>query len=138
MRSWAVSRSSPFSFVRPNSFSVIIRLFNHFAPEPVPSIIGVWIVAFVNPLRFWVTKFKPSSIFCQLSALTSNNVIWVHFSAILFDETQCIVKTSTTGYVPVCYEVINLLIKPQNFQLMLSICKLKGLYLIIFFFNGWG
>ena len=48
--------------------------------------------------------------------------------AILFNEAQLVVKISTTGYVPVFYEVINLLIKPQNFLLM-------DLYLIIFFFD---
>ena len=53
------------------------------------------------------------------------------FPAILVDETQRLVKTSTTDYVPVCYEVINLFIKPQNFMLMFFICKLKGLYLLV-------
>ena len=53
-----------------------------------------------------------------------------------FDETQHVVKTSTTCYVPVFYEIINLFIELQNFLLMFSICKLKGLYLIIFFFDG--
>ena len=48
--------------------------------------------------------------------------------AILFDETQHVVKTSTTGYVPVFYEVINLFIELQNVMLM-------GLYLIVFFFD---
>ena len=32
--------------------------------------------------------------------------------SILFDEAQDVVKISTTGYVPVFYEVINLFIKP--------------------------
>ena len=49
--------------------------------------------------------------------------------AILFDEAQNVVKTSTTSYVSVFYEFINLFIKLQNFLLM-------GLYLIIFFFDG--
>ena len=53
------------------------------------------------------------------------------FPAILVDETQRLVKTSTTAYVPVCNEVINLFIKPQNFMLMFFICKLKGLYLLV-------
>ena len=74
-------------------------------------------------------------MFFQLPVLTSNNVVWVSLSAVLFDKTQHIVKTSTTGYVPVCYEVINLFIKPQNFLLMglvlFTICKLKGLYLVV-------
>ena len=70
-------------------------------------------------------------MFFQLLILTANNVIWVDFSAILFDKTQHVIKI-----VIVCYEFINLFIKPQNFLLMFFICKLKGLYLIIFFFNG--
>ena len=56
--------------------------------------------------------------------------------SILFDEAQDVVRISTTGYVPVFYEVINLFIKPENFLLMFSIYKLKGLYLIIFSFDG--
>ena len=34
------------------------------------------------------------------------------------------------------YEVIKLFIKPQKFLLMFFICELKGLHLIIFFFDG--
>ena len=75
-------------------------------------------------------------MFFQLLILTPNNVIWVDFSAILFDETQHVVNASSAGYVPFCYEVINLIIKPQNFMLMFFLCKLKGLYLIIFLFSG--
>ena len=114
---------------------VIIWLFDHFTLKPVPSGNGLWIITFVNHLHVWVTKFKPSFMFFKLSILTSNNVIWVNFSAILFDETQHVVKTSTTVYVPVCYEIINLFIKPQNFLLIFFNCKLKGFYLIIFFFD---
>ena len=44
---------------------------------------------------------------------------------------QHVVKISTTGYAPVSYKAINLFIKPQNFLLMLFICKLKGLNLIV-------
>ena len=62
--------------------------------------------------------------------------MWVSLFAILFDETLHVVKIYTTGYVPVSYKVINLFIKSQNFLLMFFICKLKGLYLIIFFFYG--
>ena len=58
------------------------------------------------------------------------------FSAILFDETQHVVKTSTTGYMPVFYEVTNLFIKLQNFLLMLLISKLKGFYLIVTVCDG--
>ena len=115
---------------------VIIWLFDHFTLKPVPSVNGVWIITFVNHLHVWVTKFKPSFMFFQLLVLTSNNVIWINLSAVLFDEAQYIVNTTATGYVPVCYEVIHLFIEPQNFLLMFFICKLKRLYLIIFFFNG--
>ena len=80
-------------------------------------------------------KFKIFFIFFKRSILTSNNVIWVGLLAILFNEAQHFVKISTTGYVPVFYEVINLFIKPQNFLLMFFICKFKGLYLIVFFFD---
>ena len=55
----------------------------------------------------------------------------VNFSTIPFDETQHVVKISTTGYEPVFYEAINIFMKPQNFLLMFFICKLKGLYLIV-------
>ena len=109
---------------------VIVWFLDHFTLEPVPSVNGIWIIAFVSHLHVWVTKFKPSLMFFQLPILTSNNVIWVNFFAILFNETQHVVKTSTTGYMPVCYEVINLFIEPQNLLLMFLICKLKGLYLI--------
>ena len=91
----------------------------------------ICIVTFVNHLHVSVTKSKSSFMFFNLSVLTSNKVIWVNLSAILFDETQLILKTSTTDYMPVCYEIINLFIKSQNFLLMGFIYKLKGLYLII-------
>ena len=96
---------------------------------------SIEIVAFVNHLHVWVKKFKLSLMFFKLSVLTPSYVIWVNFFAILFDETQHVVKTSAAGYVPVCYEVINLFIKSQNFLLIGLICKFKGLYLVIFFFN---
>ena len=115
---------------------VVVWFLDHFTLESIPLINSIGIVAFVNHLHVWVTKFKPSFMFFQLLILTLNNVIWVDFSAILFDETQRFVKASAVGYVPVCYEVINLFIKPQNFLLMFFICKRKGLYLIIFFFKG--
>ena len=55
----------------------------------------------------------------------------MNFSAILFEKTQHVVKTSTMGYMPICYEIINLFIEPQNFLFMFFICKLKGVYLIV-------
>ena len=110
---------------------VIVWFLDHFKFEPVPSVNCVWIIALVSHLRVWVTKFKPSLTFFQLPVLTSNSAVWVNFSAVLFDEAQHVVKTSTTGYVPVCYEVINLFIEPQNFLLMFLLCKPKGLYLVV-------
>ena len=125
-------------FGQAETIFVIVCFFDHFTLKTIPSVNGICMVAFVNHLHVWLTKFKPSFIFFKLSVLTSNNVIWVNFSAILFDETQHVVKTSTTSCAPVCYETINLFIGSQNFLLMGLICKLKDLYLIIFFFNGWG
>ena len=122
---------------------VIVWFLDQFTLKPVPSMNGIWIIAFFSHLHVWVSKFKPSLMLFKLSILTLNYVIWVNLFAILFDEAQHVVKKSTTGYVPVCYEVINLLVKPQNFLLMFFICKLKGLHLIftvgnccIFFFDG--
>ena len=40
------------------------------------------------------------------------------------------------SYMPVCYEAINLFTEPQNFMLMFLICRFKGLYLIVFLFDG--
>ena len=77
---------------------------------------GIWIITFVNHLHVWVTKFKPSFMFFQLVVLTSNDVIWMNFFAVLFDEAQ---------HVLVCYEFINLFIQPQNFLLMFFICVFK-------------
>ena len=72
---------------------------------------------------------KTSLIFFKLPILTSNNVIWVGLFAILFNEAQHIVKISKTGYQPVFYEVINLLIESQNFLVM-------GLYLVVTIWDG--
>ena len=105
---------------------VIVWFLDHFTLKPVPSVNGVWMIRFVNHLHVWVTIFKPSLMFFKLLVLTSNNIIWMPFSAILFDETQHVVKISMTGYVPVCYEIINLFIKPQNFLLMFFICRLRA------------
>ena len=109
---------------------------DHFTREYVPLINSIWIITPVGLLHVWVKKFKASLIFFKLSILVLNNVIWVDLFAILFDEAQHVVKISMTGYVPVFYEVIILFIKLQNFLLMLLISRLKGLYLIIFFFDG--
>ena len=106
-----------------------------FTLKSTPTVNCVWIITFVGHLHVWVTKSKPSLMFFQLPVLTSNSIVWVNFSAVLFDETQHIVKTSTADYVLVCYEIVNLFIKPQNLLLMglpfFLIRKLKGLYLIV-------
>ena len=109
---------------------VIVWFLHHFTLKPVPSVNGVWIITFVSHLHVWVTKFKPSLLFFKLPVLTSNNVIWVNFSTILFYEDQHAVKTSTTGYVSLCYEVINLFIEPQNFLLVAC----DGLLMVFFHF----
>ena len=108
---------------------VIVWFLDHFTFEYVPLMNCIWIITSASLLHVWVTKFKTSLIFFKLSILTLNNVIWMRLFAILFDEAQNVVKTSTTSYVSVFYEFINLFIKLQNFLLM-------GLYLIIFFFDG--
>ena len=115
---------------------VIVWVLDHFTLKPVTSVNGIWIITFASHLHVWVTKFKPSLMFFKLPVLTSNNVVWMPFSAILFDEAQHVVKTSAAGYVSVCYEVINLFIESQNFLLMFLICRLNGLYLINFFLDG--
>ena len=126
----------PLFFRQPKMVFTVIRLFDHFTLESIPPVNGIGIVAFIKHLHVWVTKLKPLLMFFKLPILTSNNVIWVKFSAIFFDETQHVVKTSTTGYVPVCYEITNLFIEPQNFLLMFFICKFKGLYLIVTVCDG--
>ena len=118
-------------FCQVEMVSVIVCFLDHFTLEYVSSVNGVWIIAFVSYLHVWVTKFESTLMFFKLSILRSNNVAWMPFSTILFNETQHVVKISTTSYVPVFYEVINLFIKLQNFLLMLLISKLKGFYLIV-------
>ena len=108
---------------------VIVWFLDHFTLEYVLSVNSIWIITPASLFHAWVTKFKTIVIFFKLSTLTLNNVIWVNFSAIVFSEAQLVVKISTTGYVPVFYEVINLFIKPQNFLLM-------GLYLIVTVCDG--
>ena len=115
---------------------VIVWFFGHFTLEYVPSMNSIWIITPAGLFHVWVTNFNTFFIFFKLSILTWNNVIWVSLFAIFFNEAQHVIETSTMGYVPVFYEVINLFIKPQNVLLMLFLCILERLYLIIFFFNG--
>ena len=107
-------------FGQAETIFVIVCFFDHFMLKTISSVNGICMVAFVNHLHVWLTKFKPSFIIFKLSVLKSNNVIWMNFSAILFDETQHVVKTSTTSCAPVYYETINLFIESQNFLLMAS------------------
>ena len=129
-------KTFPVLFCQAKLIFVITSLFHHFTLKPVPSVNGVLIITFVNHLHVWITKFKPSPMFLKLLVLTSNNVVWVNFSAILFDEIQHVAETSTASYVSVCYEIINLFIEPQNSLLIFFICKLKGLYLIVMICDG--
>ena len=108
---------------------IIIWFLDYFTLEYIPSINSIWIITPASLLHVWAKKFEPLLMFFKMPILTLNNVVWMLFSAILFGKAQHVVKISTTGYVPVFYEVINLFIKVQNFLLM-------GWYLIIFFFNG--
>ena len=62
---------------------VVVWFLDHFTLKPVPSVNGVWVIAFVSSHHHaWVTKSKP------LSVLTSNNVVWMPFFTVLFDEAQ--------------------------------------------------
>ena len=97
---------------------MVVWLLYQFTLKSSPSVNCVWIITFVGHLHVWVTKPNPSLMFFQLPVLTLSNVVWVNFSTVLFDETQHIVRKSTSGHVPVCHEIINLFIKPQNFLLM--------------------
>ena len=81
-------------------FAIVLFL-NHFTPEYVPLMNSIRIMTSVGFFHTWVTKFKAFFIFFKLSILTSNKVIWVGLLAIFFDETQHVVKISTTGYVTV-------------------------------------
>ena len=102
---------------------VITWFLDHFTLEYVPSMNSIWIITPADLLHAWVTKFKAFFIFSKLSISTSNNIIWGSLFAILFNEAQHVVKISTTGYVLVFYEVINLFVKLQHFLLMFFICK---------------
>ena len=70
---------------------VIVWFLDHFTPEPVPSVNGIWIIessAFFSHHHAWVTKSNRLLKFFQLTSLTSNNVIWMPFLTVLFDEAQ--------------------------------------------------
>ena len=65
---------------------VVVWLLYHLTLKSTPSVNCVWIITFVGRLHVLVTKPNPSLIFFQLPVLTSNNEVWVNFSAALFDE----------------------------------------------------
>ena len=122
---------------------VEVWLFGDFTLKSTPSVNCIWIITFFSHLHIWVTKSKPLIMLFQLAIVTSNNVAWMNFSTVLFGEAQHVVKTSTAGYVSICYDIINLFIEPQHFLLMFLNFKLKGFHLIvtlgkwcIFFFDG--
>ena len=98
-------------FRRAEMAFVIVWFLDRFTLEYVPSVNSIWIITPAGLLHAWVTKFKTFFIFFKLSILTSNNAIWISFFVVLFDKIQHVVKISTTGYVPVFYEVSNLFIK---------------------------
>ena len=97
---------------------VIVWFLDHFTLKPIPLMNGVSIVALVSHPHVWVTKSKVPLMFFQLIVLKLNNMIWVDFSAILFDETQHVVKTRRTTCL--------FAVRPSQF-----IFKLKGLYSIV-------
>ena len=106
---------------------VVIRFFDHFTLESIPSMNSIGIVAFVKHLHVWVTKLKPSLMFFKLLVLTLNNVIWLNFFAIFFMKNNTLSKHPRRA---------TFFIEPQNFLLMFFIRKLKGLYLIVTVYDG--
>ena len=133
-------------FVHQGSFKKCSRLFS----QAKTFRVVVWAIAFIIHLHVWVEEPKPSLTFLQLPVLTSNNVVWVRFLAVLFDETQHVVKISRMRHMPVYYEISNMLlfllqglpmlfIESQNLVLMgltfFFICKLKRLKAVCEVFN---
>ena len=123
-------------FCQDEMLFVIFWFLDHFTLKSTSSMNSIWIITFVSHLNAWIRKLTPSLMFLQLPVLTSNNIIWVSLFPVLFDEIQHVVKTSTAGYMSVCYELISLFIEPQKFLLMGLICKLKSLYWIITVCDG--
>ena len=107
-------------FCQAEMVSVRLWFLDHFTLEYVSSVNGVWIIAFVSNLHVWVTKFEPSLMFFKMPILTLNNVVWMPFSTILFDKTQHVVKTSTTGYGPVFMRSSNSLLSLKIFCFFFS------------------
>ena len=88
MTSKAVFKKFSLFFHQAEMVFVIVWFLYHFTLKPVLLMNGVTIITFVNHLHVWVTKFKPSLMFFKLPVLASNNVVWMTFSAVLFDETH--------------------------------------------------
>ena len=65
----------PHLFYQHKMVFAVIWPFDHFTLESIPLINSIGIVAFVNHLHVWVTKFKPSLMFFQMLILTPSNVI---------------------------------------------------------------
>ena len=78
---------------------VVVWFLDHFMLKLVPSMNGVWVIAFVSHHHAWVTKSKPLLMLFQLPVLTSNNVVWMPFFTILFDEAKHfnVLKTKPFG-----------------------------------------
>ena len=66
----------------------IVWFLDHFTLKPFPSVNGVWIVTFGSHRHAWITKSKPLLMFFQLPVLTLNNVVWMPFLTVPFDEAQ--------------------------------------------------
>ena len=67
---------------------VIVWFLDHFTLKPFPSVNGVWTVTFGRHRHVWITKSKPLLMFFQLPVLTLNNVVWMPFLTVPFDEAQ--------------------------------------------------
>ena len=67
---------------------VIVWFLDYFMLKPVPSVNDVWIFTYISHHNSWITKFKTLPMFFQLPILTSNNVVWMPFLTVLFDEEQ--------------------------------------------------
>ena len=86
---------------------VVVWFLYHFTFKPVPSVNGVWIIAFVSHRYVWVTKFNPFLIFFQLPVLISNNVVWMPFLAVLFNEAQHLNILKAKPFGPASLETLD-------------------------------
>ena len=88
---------------------VIVWFLDHFTFKPVPSVNGVWIIAFVSHRHVWVTKFKPLLMFFQLPVLTSNNVVWMPFVTVFLmkHNTSMSLRLNPSGLPLTSLETLN-------------------------------